>query len=872
MMKDKSNKSQHILPQIRREAALLIFTLIYAFSLSMLTSNILHFSLSPLSIFALVLLSSLIFSVLFFNALTWVISMGTLALAALIIFLSPLKNSAFLSDGLDKLSVSLNRIGQLLARFGKEGFGFFNENLTADEKASYAFFAILVVIALTLISFLLIQKIRSYWFPAFLLILLVPVSIKNADPWAAVFLVPMALACFGMILLSSGHLLDLLRKKKGIRQLLAAGTQLAVVLLLAALLAVLSVSRLTYHRLYSPFWQGIVDDLMTLFPEGLQPRLTVTPFSLGEDGFYPLGNRLGGPVEEKDDVVALIEGQAPALLKVQSSDYYDGLRWQRVLNNPNYRYNSPFNGGSEMDVFNDKPAAAFMKALAPQAEKMIYQSYDYKLTPSRFGTQLLFSSGTPTYLRSSREEALLFYFNQAGTLFARSTFDTKHPYEVKSLYIEAGAIGLGSGSAAEAEGFRPIQLETAYEKTKAESPVMGNRAQAYQYYLQLPDMSAYKDGGSVYELAQSLTSGLKSGYTKVAALLKYFTDNPEFTYRLNVQDPPENVDFVSHFLSTKTGYCTYYASAMTMLCRLAGVPARYVEGYALNAQDEAALRLNNKFKIESKNAHAWTEVYLDGLGWVDVDATPGGVAGSALPDSQKPSPTPSPTPTPTPTPPAQTTTAPTATPTTPPAQTTPPQTEDEDKSFPLGTLLIILAVLLLLGLIILLALLYIKRRKAYIHSLHEPAALAAKFGDNKRRADFYWQQLLALLALHPQYGSPAPGLTEQDLAVILARAERRAQAALSTPAEKGKRSASAAAAETAETGPEPGSEKLAEWAALAALTAEARYSEHHLSDHDLAPLAAAFDVQEELTRKLLGERAYLFKRILPPQQGKLPKD
>ena len=81
--------------------------------------------------------------------------------------------------------------------------------------------------------------------------------------------------------------------------------------------------------------------------------------------------------------------------------------------------------------------------------------------------------------------------------------------------------------------------------------------------------------------------------------------------------PPDSQDFVTYFLYVgKEGYCTYYASAMTVMCRMAGLPARYVEGF------EAQPAADGFAYVTGKDAHAWTEVYFKGFGWVPFDPTP----------------------------------------------------------------------------------------------------------------------------------------------------------------------------------------------------------------------------------------------------------
>ena len=113
-------------------------------------------------------------------------------------------------------------------------------------------------------------------------------------------------------------------------------------------------------------------------------------------------------------------------------------------------------------------------------------------------------------------------------------------------------------------------------------------------------------------------------YTKVvAAIDNYFTKNG-FKYTLEPGKTPDGRDFIDYFLSEqKQGYCSYYASAGVMLLRKFGFQARFVEGYVVlpSLCDKTAETCS--IDVSDKCAHAWTEVYIEGIGWQEVDFTPG---------------------------------------------------------------------------------------------------------------------------------------------------------------------------------------------------------------------------------------------------------
>jgi len=89
---------------------------------------------------------------------------------------------------------------------------------------------------------------------------------------------------------------------------------------------------------------------------------------------------------------------------------------------------------------------------------------------------------------------------------------------------------------------------------------------------------------------------------------------------------PAGTDAITWILSdAATGNAVYYASAAVMAYRAAGYPARYVEGYHLSADDAIAYERSGATSITltTKNAHAWVEIYMDGIGWLPVEVVPG---------------------------------------------------------------------------------------------------------------------------------------------------------------------------------------------------------------------------------------------------------
>jgi transglutaminase-like putative cysteine protease len=123
-----------------------------------------------------------------------------------------------------------------------------------------------------------------------------------------------------------------------------------------------------------------------------------------------------------------------------------------------------------------------------------------------------------------------------------------------------------------------------------------------------------------------LITGKTNDYDKVRALYDFFSKDNGFSYSLSTETS-ENGSDIAAFLKNKVGYCQQYAAALAWMVRRAGVPARVAFGFTRGTQD------GGSWIITNRNAHAWTEVYLQGFGWIPFDATPAGsVTGSARSD------------------------------------------------------------------------------------------------------------------------------------------------------------------------------------------------------------------------------------------------
>jgi transglutaminase-like putative cysteine protease len=124
----------------------------------------------------------------------------------------------------------------------------------------------------------------------------------------------------------------------------------------------------------------------------------------------------------------------------------------------------------------------------------------------------------------------------------------------------------------------------------------------------------------VAQLAAQVTAGATNNYERAKALARYLRTDDSFHYDTVAAVPPEGQDLVDFFLfdpaANRTGYCQYYASAMVMMARSVGLPARMAGGFAPGERQE-----DDTFLYRESNAHAWAEIYFPGYGWQIFEST-----------------------------------------------------------------------------------------------------------------------------------------------------------------------------------------------------------------------------------------------------------
>jgi transglutaminase-like putative cysteine protease len=345
---------------------------------------------------------------------------------------------------------------------------------------------------------------------------------------------------------------------------------------------------------------NVTDDVFSFLHIPLPDTANRDVFNLGSQGFYPLQNRLGGPVTQNTAEVMKITASSDFLLRATTYNNYEHTYWSSTNSIFSNRLHSGFLGSDTEDFFDmERPDSEAIPAELYQAimepETILISDSSSVLKQTLFSADHLLDLVYP--------DRTVFY-NQASELFVNDPIKKGDTYSV------------------------------TFNRFRTESPTFDEDLLSLESYILLhPDAGdsdkkllqideenlMITESDSVKTMALLLTKDATTPLEKVFAIRDALLSR--YTYSLNVEAPPENFDFVEYFLYTKTGYCTYFASTMAVLARLNGVPARYVEGFMVNVPNSPDG--DKTVSVTGKSAHAWCEVYINGIGWIPIDATAG---------------------------------------------------------------------------------------------------------------------------------------------------------------------------------------------------------------------------------------------------------
>ncbi len=361
---------------------------------------------------------------------------------------------------------------------------------------------------------------------------------------------------------------------------------------------------------------------------------------------YGDSNLFGGRFSDDNRVELSVSDQSTRhVLYLSGKEYagYDGGRWTETPadGNPFVSWYLTFLAALDRHQITPEKAACF----AETESTMITYQYLRTSDVIRPGTLLRIDDSVLDDM-TGNDGSFTFQRSQGRGRRYHLTFmdlDYANPY-LAEILRDTGAAVAGSAGASDTSGSSIIHSASntigsrnsrnaaapipAYERLEEasyrlfgitlSSLISKNDYEARAAAIFQPDLTAWLDTGGtpvrVAQLAEQITQECANTYDKCKAIERYLRQYP---YTKDV-DYRGYVNFIDAFLFEKqTGYCIHYASAMVMMLRSIGIPARLVEGYRY----DYGVPSENGYDIPGRYAHTWPEAYLDGFGWVRFEPT-----------------------------------------------------------------------------------------------------------------------------------------------------------------------------------------------------------------------------------------------------------
>ncbi|MCP6681929.1 DUF4129 domain-containing transglutaminase family protein [Bacillus nakamurai] len=308
------------------------------------------------------------------------------------------------------------------------------------------------------------------------------------------------------------------------------------------------------------------------------------PAAESKIGYGNHDETLGGPFQQDDTPVFTWKGKERAYFRVETKDTYTGKGWVETDQGMSYKIDR----GNVEDLWFDRS----VQTKRYTAQVSIDKNYLYNHVMYPIGLSKIKPKQSVQLEMNGNSEQITPVSEQVGNIrnMGRYTLTFQSPV------------------------FKLNELRKVKVKQNREQNQFNDR------YLQLPEYLPER----VEKLAEKLTRDHHNMFDKAKAIEDYLGSSA-FSY--NTQDvavPKQDQDYVDQFLfETKRGYCDNFSSAMAVLLRSAGIPARWVKGYTSGEYKAAGNQNGSIYEVTNNNAHSWVEVYFPDQGWVTFEPTKG---------------------------------------------------------------------------------------------------------------------------------------------------------------------------------------------------------------------------------------------------------
>lgn len=334
------------------------------------------------------------------------------------------------------------------------------------------------------------------------------------------------------------------------------------------------------------------DKLNTDMVETMQTQLHQRYYD-SDTNSMPEGNLKNLPAWKKSGTPALevtMEQPEKVYLRGQIYDTYTGTGWKAADTEGTAQYEDLFYWLHEANFYG-------------QSQIALADGYTETATPLSMTVKNLSACSAHGYYP--------YAVYGSETLAADRIGDTNLP-PAESLYYLKGSV----------PDWYQIQrnLSTAQGRENIETYL--SKEQAYADYLRAVDLQMTQDSWAVLQRQLKLDTQTRTISDIRTIIFDYLRE--AMTYDETARTMNGSGDFLQYTLERSGhGYSVHYATAAVLMLRYMGVPARYVEGYYLSAEDAARYKAGETITLTEENAHAWAEYYVSGVGFVPFEVTPG---------------------------------------------------------------------------------------------------------------------------------------------------------------------------------------------------------------------------------------------------------
>ncbi len=335
-------------------------------------------------------------------------------------------------------------------------------------------------------------------------------------------------------------------------------------------------------------------------------------YDLSLRGFSDRGD-IGSDMLENDREIMRIWDESGLVTNVYLSgkvyDTFDGRQWEQLNDDiSKERYMDTVETMYAVRRYDNKYFTDYMKYA------------EFKINYQYFRSEYLFAPLKP--LNFVYNGASLDFREEGGSLFFDKAKGYGTEYEVSFYQLNVGQSGFDrflreAGVMPPDEEILARLLKDLEQRTGVSvsmDDMVRHRQEIYEHYTEQAEIS-----DEVREYLEEITADTETDEEKLRAIE---TELSTYYYTLTPGELPGTImdggKFLDYFLlESKAGYCSHFATAFTLLARAEGIPARYVQGFCI------PLSGNGETVVYSDMAHAWPEVYLDGIGWIPYEPTPG---------------------------------------------------------------------------------------------------------------------------------------------------------------------------------------------------------------------------------------------------------